>query len=191
MQPDKHRWEQYEMKSASLVTIATIAAMGFASVAQAQPNHEWHGHAQGAGAQQHQWQGHAQVQAQPQRQWQQHQWQQRQAPAYTQNYQAQRYAQAPRYVQRNYYGAQHYAAPQYRAYGGYAQHYAPRYYAGGYGPRYYTGGYYGGRRHWISDWGSYGLYAPPYGYGWVQTDTGDVLLIALATGLIANAILAQ
>ena len=38
----------------------------------------------------------------------------------------------------------------------------------------------------VSNWGAYNLYAPPSGYGWVQSDTGDYLLVALATGLIAN-----
>lgn len=64
---------------------------------------------------------------------------------------------------------------------GYGGH---RYYRGGYLPReYLNGGYY------VSNWNAYpGLYAPPYGYQWVNVD-GDFLLVALATGLIANALM--
>jgi Ni/Co efflux regulator RcnB len=79
--------------------------------------------------------------------------------------------QAPRYA---------YNAPHYAYNNGY---YAPRFYRGGYLPReYLSGGYY-------VNWQAYpGLYAPPYGYQWVNVD-GNFLLVALATGLIANALL--
>jgi Ni/Co efflux regulator RcnB len=98
----------------------------------------------------------------------------------------QRQWQAPAYTHRNY-------APQY----GYATRYygAPQYHARGYAPRYWAGGYvpypYRAHRYWVNDWRARHLAPPPYGYQWVETDTGDVLLIALATGLIASAILAQ
>jgi Ni/Co efflux regulator RcnB len=43
------------------------------------------------------------------------------------------------------------------------------------------------RYYTVNNWHAYnGMYAPPAGYGWVQADTGDYLLVALATGLIAN-----
>ena len=41
----------------------------------------------------------------------------------------------------------------------------------------------------VNDWRAYNLYAPPSGYTWVQSDAGDYLLVALATGLIANLLL--
>src|SRR3569623_192112 len=95
---------RYIMKSRTLVCIATIAALGFGTAAQAQ---QWRGEAQGP-HQRQQWRGQhqapAQVQQRQQR-WTQHQ--QWQAPAYQQ-----RYVQP----QRNY-------QPQYRAY----NNYAPRY----------------------------------------------------------------
>ncbi|MFT4255363.1 MAG: RcnB family protein [Pseudoxanthomonas sp.] len=39
------------------------------------------------------------------------------------------------------------------------------------------------------DYGYYGLDRPPRGYGWRRSDTGDFLLVALATGIIADIIL--
>lgn len=43
--------------------------------------------------------------------------------------------------------------------------------------------------YYVNDWHSHqGLYAPPYGHQWVNVD-GEFLLVALATGLIASAIL--
>lgn len=48
------------------------------------------------------------------------------------------------------------------------------------------------RQYYVNDWRSHrGLYAPPSGYHWVQADGGDYLLVALATGLIANLLLNQ
>jgi Ni/Co efflux regulator RcnB len=200
------------MKSRSLVCIATIAAMGFGTVAQAQQWRGGEGHAQRQQErQQARVERHAQtqVQAQPQQHWQQRQqwqqptrqWQQpRQqwnAPAYQQRYVQPGYHQPYNrvYNQPYQYRAYNNYAPQYHAY----NNYAPRAYGnyghyGHYGSHYYVGGYapvYASHRYWINDWRARNLYAPPYGYQWVETDTGDVLLLALATGLIANAILAQ
>ena len=57
----------------------------------------------------------------------------------------------------------------------------PRYYRGGYLPRQYLSNSY-----YVNNWQAYpGLYAPPYGYQWVDTG-GDFVLAAIATGLIAN-----
>ena len=74
---------------------------------------------------------------------------------------------------------------QHRAYSG------PRYYAYNGGPRFHRGGFvpreYLNRGYYVN-WQTYpGLYAPPYGYRWVNVG-GEILLVALATGLIANAI---
>jgi Ni/Co efflux regulator RcnB len=42
----------------------------------------------------------------------------------------------------------------------------------------------------VSDWRAHRLYAPPHGYHWVRADNrGDYLLVAIATGLIANLLL--
>lgn len=94
---------------------------------------------------------------------------------------------APYYGQRRFYDNpagtyNHYAAPRY-------YQNAPRYYANT-APRFFRGGYvpydYLQPRYYVRNWNAYpGLYAPPYGYQWVQVGD-DFLLIALATGLIAN-----
>jgi Ni/Co efflux regulator RcnB len=88
-------------------------------------------------------------------------------------------------------------APGYNHYDGNARHgyysynNAPRYYGyNNYGPRFYRGGYvphsYLQPRYYVNNWRAYpALYAPPVGYQWVQVGD-DFLLVALATGLIAN-----
>ena len=83
--------------------------------------------------------------------------------------------QQPRYVyQQPSYG---YSQPAYRSH-------APRFYRGGYLPHQYRS-----HAYYVNDWHSHShLYAPPYGHQWVNVD-GEFLLIALATGLIANALL--
>jgi len=43
------------------------------------------------------------------------------------------------------------------------------------------------RRLYVQDWGYYGLRPPPPGYRWVYAD-GNFVLMALATGLIADVI---
>jgi Ni/Co efflux regulator RcnB len=43
---------------------------------------------------------------------------------------------------------------------------------------------YWGRSHWVN-WRTHYLWAPPYGYQWVYID-GDYVLMAIATGLIAD-----
>ncbi len=81
-----------------------------------------------------------------------------------------RYAPPPRYYApppRAYYG---YAPPRY----GYAPGYVWR--RGGYLPPSYGGVY-------ISNYGAYGLRAPPRGYRWHRVGD-DYLLTAIATGLI-------
>ena len=61
---------------------------------------------------------------------------------------------------------------------------APRYHRGGYVPRQYLS-----NQYYVNNWQSYpGLYAPPYGHQWVNTG-GEFLLVALAKGLIANALM--
>ncbi len=53
-----------------------------------------------------------------------------------------------------------------------------RYYGDGYGPTYV-----------VNDYRGYGLRAPPRGYYWRRSDVGDYLLVAAATGIIADLIL--
>lgn len=61
----------------------------------------------------------------------------------------------------------------------------------GVGPQrnWYRGGYvsapYRGYSYVVNDWRGHRLYAPPRGYQWIQYG-GDYLLIAVASGLIAN-----
>jgi Ni/Co efflux regulator RcnB len=50
-----------------------------------------------------------------------------------------------------------------------------RYYDRGYAPTYVVNNYYG-----------YGLRQPPRGYHWRRDDRGDFLLVAIATGIIAE-----
>lgn len=63
---------------------------------------------------------------------------------------------------------------------------AQRYSRGGYLPR----EYYRNHRYYVQNWRAYrnqGLYAPPRGYQWMNVD-GNLLLVALANGQIANAL---
>jgi Ni/Co efflux regulator RcnB len=49
----------------------------------------------------------------------------------------------------------------------------------------------GARRTLSHHWRARRLYAPAPGYGWVKADSGDYLLVALTSGLIANIVIAQ
>lgn len=68
------------------------------------------------------------------------------------------------------------------------------FYYGARSPEFRRGGYipyeYRNRQYYVNDWRSHRLSAPPYGYQWVQVGA-DYVLIAIATGLIANLILSQ
>ena len=55
------------------------------------------------------------------------------------------------------------------------------------GVRYYDNGY--APTYVIQDYRGYGLRAPPRGYHWRRSDAGDYLLVAVATGIIADLIL--
>lgn len=48
--------------------------------------------------------------------------------------------------------------------------------------------YYRNRSYIVSDYGRYGWRAPPRGYAYYRTDNGDVVMAALATGIIASII---
>jgi len=62
------------------------------------------------------------------------------------------------------------------------------------GPQFHRGGTipneYRSRQYVVNDWRGHHLNAPPRGHQWVQVGT-DYVLIAIATGLIANLLLAQ
>jgi Ni/Co efflux regulator RcnB len=74
-----------------------------------------------------------------------------------------------------------YSAPSYRYV---APAYPARFHRGGYLPYQYRS-----HSYYVNDWHAYPrLYAPPYGHQWVNVD-GEFLLVAIATGLIANALL--
>ena len=55
-----------------------------------------------------------------------------------------------------------------------------RYYRGGTLPHQYRSNWY------IRDYNRYGYAPPPRGYGYYRTDTGDIVMAALATGLIVS-----
>jgi Ni/Co efflux regulator RcnB len=57
---------------------------------------------------------------------------------------------------------------------------ARRYYRGATLPRQYRSNWY------IRDYNLYGYAPPPRGYGYYRTDTGDIVVAALATGVILS-----
>lgn len=69
-----------------------------------------------------------------------------------------------------------------------------RFYYGARSPEFRRGGYipyeYRSHQYYVNDWRGHHLSAPPRGYQWVQVGS-DYVLIAIATGLIANLILNQ
>lgn len=177
------------MKSNAIVCAIAACALGTSSLSFAQG----HGDRDGRGERQ----GHAQRADRPDRPDRAHranriEQQEARQESRRQNHQ-------PRYE------ARHHQAPQYQQ-----RHYQPQYSTRYQAPRYQGRGYqwsghdrryvYGEvlpyqfrqRQYYVNDWRAHrGLYAPPYGYQWVQSDAGDFLLVALATGLIANLLLNQ
>ena len=74
--------------------------------------------------------------------------------------------------------------PVYRSGYGHPGYGPPRWARGG---RYYGDGY--RPTYVVNDYRGYGLRAPPRGYYWRRSDVGDYLLVAAATGIIADLIL--
>jgi Ni/Co efflux regulator RcnB len=68
------------------------------------------------------------------------------------------------------------------------------YYYGARGPEWRRGGHipreYMGRQYWVQDWRAHHLAPPPRGYQWVQVGS-DYVLVAIATGIIAQLLLSQ
>lgn len=149
------------MRTTAIICATLAGSLGFGSIASAQ---DWHGHRGGHENAQH-WQhdggGHRN-------------WQQGAARVENRHWNGGGWHQ-PHYV---------YNQPRYAYHGAGWYGPAPHFHRGAYLPRaYLDGGYY------VSNWSAYpGLYAPPYGYRWVNVG-GDFLLVALATGLIANALM--
>lgn len=60
---------------------------------------------------------------------------------------------------------------------------------------YHRGGYvpveYRGSRYVVSDWRARRLREPPRGYHWVRSDDGQFLLVAIASGVIADILLSH
>ncbi|MFT4198710.1 MAG: RcnB family protein [Pseudoxanthomonas sp.] len=49
--------------------------------------------------------------------------------------------------------------------------------------------YYDGPAYYVDDYYRYPVRRPPPGYRWVRSDTGDLLLVAITTGIIADILL--
>jgi Ni/Co efflux regulator RcnB len=68
------------------------------------------------------------------------------------------------------------------------------YYYGARGPEWRRGGHippeYRNRQYVVNDWRGHHLHAPPRGYQWVQVG-GDYVLVAVATGIIAQLLINQ
>ena len=45
------------------------------------------------------------------------------------------------------------------------------------------------RRYYVDDYSHHHLHAPPRGHRWVRTDDGKFILVAVATGIIADILL--
>jgi Ni/Co efflux regulator RcnB len=71
---------------------------------------------------------------------------------------------------------------------------AEQYYYGARGPEWRRGGHiphhYRSHQYVVNDWRGHRLHAPPHGYHWVQVG-GDYVLVAIATGIIAQLLLNQ
>ena len=49
--------------------------------------------------------------------------------------------------------------------------------------------YYGGPVYVVNDYGRYHVRRPPYGHRWIRDDRGNMLMVAIATGIIADIVL--
>jgi len=71
---------------------------------------------------------------------------------------------------------------------------AEQFHYGARGPEWHRGGRippeYRNRQYVVNDWRGHHLNAPPRGYQWVQVG-GDYVLVAIATGIIAQLLLSQ
>jgi Ni/Co efflux regulator RcnB len=159
------------MKSSAIVCAVLAGSFGLASVASAAPGRGGRDDDRNSRFEQRQDRREARAERRDDRRDDRRARQaQRTDRAFQQGYRAGSYQQPrPVYAQPSY----TYTQPSYRS--------APRFHRGGYLPaEYRRNGYY------VNNWNAHsGLYAPPYGHQWVQVGS-DFLLVALATGLIAN-----
>ncbi len=49
--------------------------------------------------------------------------------------------------------------------------------------------YYGGPVYVVNDYNRYHLHRPPHGHRWIRDDRGNMLMVAIATGIIADIVL--
>lgn len=152
------------MRTTALVCAALAGSFGFSSIAAAQ---DWRRDRDHDRFEQRQERREDRQERRADRQ------DRREDRAYRQGYRAG--VQQPAYVYQQ--PSYAYSQPAYRSH-------APRFQRGGYLPHAYRGhGYH------VGNWNAHpSLYAPPHGHQWVNVG-GEFLLVALATGLIANAIL--
>jgi Ni/Co efflux regulator RcnB len=158
------------MKSTVIACAIAAASMGFGSLSYAQGyNHgdrDWRTHDRQGYASQDGRGGHRDSREAWQRghDRDRHYEHRRQLPQYSQGGQYSHYGQQGRWSER-----------------------APQYQRGDYLPYQFRQ-----RAYYVNDWRAHRLYAPPRGYQWVQADnSGDYLMIAVATGLIANLLIDQ
>ncbi|WDS35688.1 RcnB family protein [Pseudoxanthomonas sp.] len=59
----------------------------------------------------------------------------------------------------------------------------------GYERGYRYNNYYGGRTYVINDYDRYHVRHPPRGYHWVRDDRGNLIMVAIATGIITDLLL--
>lgn len=157
------------MKTSAIVCAFLAGTVGFSSIAAAAPGDR---HGRGDRAEQRQERLEARQDRREHRQERRadHRADHREDRAWNRGYRAGVQHPRPVYTAPRYVHAQ----PVYRSH-------VPRFHRGGYlPPQYRQHGYY------VADWHQHrGLYAPPYGHQWVQVGS-DFLLVAIATGLIAN-----
>jgi Ni/Co efflux regulator RcnB len=174
------------MKTTAIACAVLAGSFGFASLASADDGRGRRGDDRGDRAEQRQERREARAERRDdRREVRRDRQDQRQDRAYRQGYQAgavqqpRHVYQQPRHVYqqpRHVYQQPSYthSQPSYRTYN-------QRFHRGGYLPsQYRSHGYY------VNNWNAYpGLYAPPHGHQWMQVGS-DFLLVAIATGLIAN-----
>lgn len=171
------------MKSTAIACSIAALALGWGSLAQAQDYDR-------RGADRYRWEQSRDPSRHVEpsyydrqtRQWDGRAYSQYSQPGYT-TYGQPIYSPSPQGFHSNaaQYGARRYDRRGDYHYGAQTQHY----YLGGYLPYQYRSQHY-----YVNDWRGHHLSQPPYGHQWMHIN-GDYVLIALATGLIANLLLNQ
>jgi Ni/Co efflux regulator RcnB len=163
------------MKSTAIACAVAAASLGFGSLSYAQG---WDRDARGHDRPGYSGRDHRAEPREARQDWREAQVQRRldeRRHQYAQRHHEQNRYQQPVYTTQGHYGQGQWTSrvPQYRR-GDYLPHQLRQ------------------RQYYVNDWRAHRLYAPPQGYHWVQADnSGDFLLVAIATGLIANLLLSQ